>query len=413
MADILIGLQFGDEGKGKITDILSKDVDTVIRFQGGANAGHTIVVDGKEYKLHMVPSGIIQGKQCLIGNGCVVDFDQVEKEFAMLTAAGHDISLIKISKLAHVVVPEYKKLDSQQEEGRTNKIGTTQRGIGPTYEAKIARRGIQVGECYEPFITMDRLRATLSGVYLDEEIRDIAYRLRAQTDKLQSHFVDGIEFVQALLESNQRILLEGAQGTLLDVDFGSYPYVTSSSTTAGGACTGSGISPLHIENIWGVFKAYVTRVGEGPFDTEDCKYGQERPDGTFEDAEAYIREKGHEFGTTTGRPRRIGWLDLPALKRAIAINGCNRLAMMKLDVLSGLDLIKVCYDYLDNRIYTDEWTPMYEEFEGWTEDISGITNYFELPLNAQKLIVYIENEIGRSLDIISTSNDRSKVINLD
>lgn len=394
MADILIGLQYGDEGKGKITDLLSEEADLVVRFQGGANAGHTIIVGDQTFKLHLIPSGIVQDKMCLIGNGCVVDLDKLISEIKALEKIGKPIEFIFLSDLAHVVLPIHKRLDSHQEGARLNKIGTTQRGIGPTYEAKAARRGIRVKDC-EHFSTLRDILKDLCGGSMDSlEIDEVAIRMSAAYAILEEHIINGVELLQDFIENDKKILLEGAQGTLLDVDFGTYPYVTSSNCIAGAACTGAGLSPLHVKNIIGVFKAYTTRVGEGPFLTELLDSIGEK-----------IRTQGHEFGTTTGRPRRTGWIDLPSLRYAVALNGCNKLVMTKLDVLTGLDEVCICVDH-----GVGDQLMQYYSIPGWTEDITGVTKFEDLPENARYFVEFVEHALGQKMYMIGTGSNRNDII---
>ncbi|MFA5928933.1 MAG: adenylosuccinate synthetase [Candidatus Margulisiibacteriota bacterium] len=377
---IVIGTQWGDEGKGKITDILSEKADIVVRYQGGNNAGHTVVISGKVYKLHLIPSGIFYpGVVCVVGNGVVLDPQEFIKEVDLLKKNGIKVSPdnLKVSKTCHIIQAEHKERDIQAESKRGEaKIGTTMRGIGPAYEDKISRHG---------------LRAEQYG------------------KELEPYLIDSVVYLNDAVKQGKKMVLEGAQGTMLDVDHGTYPYVTSSNPTAGGACTGSGLGPTCIDDVLGVVKAYSTRVGEGPFPTElKDKLGEE------------IRTIGHEFGTTTGRPRRCGWLDLVVLRHAVRINGLTELVITKIDVLDTLPLLKVCTGYkYKGKILKDypsdlevfkECEPVLVEFAGWQSDLTKLTDKKMLPPNALKYLEFIAQETGVPISIVSVGADREQTI---
>jgi adenylosuccinate synthase len=415
--DILLGLQWGDEGKGKIVDALSPDYDIVARFQGGPNAGHSLEFNNVKHVLHLIPSGIFHaGKLNLIGNGVVLDPAVFKKEVESLGFPVEDaIKRLVISKKAHLILPGHRILDAASENAKGSlKIGSTLKGIGPAYTDKASRNGLRVG---------DILRENFSGLYkktLDYHLK-IAENFNFSFDlaEYEKGWFEGIELlkqftlinseylVQDMLKQQNRILAEGAQGTLLDIDFGSYPFVTSSNTISAGACTGLGVSPGQIGEVFGIFKAYCTRVGSGPFPTElNDAIGET------------IRKTGAEFGATTGRPRRCGWLDLPALKYAIMINGVTKLFMTKSDVLSGFGKIKICTEYKINGEMTDQIPfehdaviePVYKEIEGWEDDISGIREYDKLPASLKNYINYVERETGVPVTMVSVGPDRAETI---
>jgi len=415
--DILLGLQWGDEGKGKIVDALSNDYSLIARFQGGPNAGHTIEFNNVKHILHLIPSGIFHEKSLnLIGNGVVIDPAVLRKEIDSLGMPEAEIKKrLIISKKAHLILPGHRILDAVYESSKGNtKIGSTLMGIGPTYTDKAARKGLRVGDIF---------RNDFKELYkklLDYHLKIVSnYDFNFRLADYEQGWFEGIELmkrfriinseylVNDLLKSNKKILAEGAQGTMLDVDFGSYPFVTSSNTISAGACTGLGIPPSRTGEIFGIFKAYCTRVGNGPFPTE-----------LHDETGEKIRVKGGEFGSTTGRPRRCGWLDIPALKYAIMINGVTRLFMTKADVLSGFDKIKVCTSYRINNYETFEVPygcdadiePMYSEFEGWQEDISSVHSYSGLPEALKKYIKYIEDKTSVPITLISTGPDRNQMI---
>jgi len=418
---VVLGTQWGDEGKGKIVDILSEKSDIVARCQGGANAGHTVIIDGRKFILHLIPSGILHARCCcLIGNGVVLDLDQFFEEVDQLRSEGVDTdSRMYVSGLAHLVLPYHKWTEVFNEERRGNsKIGTTLRGIGPAYTDKYARFGVRVFDLFYP----DKLRAKLRANYEmksavierfssepDADPDHLAGRLLEYGKRLTNMVVDGSRFLVSAYQNGKSMLFEGAQGTLLDIDFGTFPYVTSSNTTVGGTMTGLGIPPKYIEETFGVVKAYTTRVGSGPFPTE-----------LTGDIGRSIQEKGAEFGATTGRPRRCGWLDLNLLKRSVDINGIDYIALTKLDVLDELAEIKVCTGYAQNDsahsdekfTFTDLSTiePIYRTLPGWEQSTSGITNADDLPEKARLYIKFIEDFTGAKIALISTGPDREETI---
>lgn len=418
---VVIGAQWGDEGKGKIVDLLSKEADYVVRYQGGANAGHTLKFDDRKVVLHLIPSGIFNGDaHCVIGNGVVIDPIALVEEIEGIKKM--DFSLegrFFISETAHVILPYHKLLDQMKEKRRgDNAIGTTGRGIGPAYVSKVSRVGIRMGDLKKPELLRSKI---------EQNLRDINFALEnlykepaLSADELMEELSDSIEVLKPYicnttnllhegLADDKEILLEGAQGSLLDVDHGTYPYVTSSSPTAGGACIGSGLPPTSLDKVMGITKAYCTRVGNGPFPTElHGEMGEE------------LRKKGQEFGATTGRPRRCGWLDLVALKYVVRLNGINELTLTKMDVMDGLEEIKVCTSY---RIDGEETTvfplaldeveriePVYTSLPGWKHSIEGITEMDELPSTAKSYIAFIEEYLGVKFKIISTGPKRSETI---
>ena len=385
MIDVLLGLQFGDEGKGKIIDYIANNYDTVARFNGGSNAGHTIFYNNKKYALHLIPSGIFYGKKCIIGNGVVIDPISLKKEIEIIEKDGIDvINNLYISKYAHIVTPEHVKIDKEKE--KILKIGTTGRGIGPCYTSKVERSGIRICDILDKKEYLDNIKSE-NYEYYDS----INYLLNLKITNILNHInID-----------SDMILAEGAQGTLLDVDFGTYPYVSSSNSTIGGVMTGLGSSHKKIRNVYGVFKAYMTRVGNGPFVTELKNEIGEK-----------IRNIGNEYGATTGRPRRCGWLDLPALKYACTINGVDSLIMTKSDVLNDFDEIKICIGYkfkdkidgeeysiyeFDSNIYNYDARPIYKTFNGWNTDNKETMEEF---------ILFIENFVGVNINIVSTGVNR-------
>ncbi|MCS3632768.1 adenylosuccinate synthase [Salinibacter ruber] len=426
---IVIGSQWGDEGKGKIVDLLSPDVDIVARYQGGANAGHTIVWDEEgeteEFVLHLVPSGIFhEGVTCVIGNGVVLDPKAILEEIEKIESLGIDVEgRLKISHNAHLIMPYHKAIEAAQEEDRASasdddEIGTTGRGIGPAYTDKFARTGIRVVDLLDEDVLRRKLRrsieeknAILRDVY-DAEALDVDRIVEEYVEfdqKIDDYVTDTSAYLSRALDGGARVLAEGAQGSLLDVDFGSYPYVTSSHPTAGGCCTGLGVSPTEIDRVLGIAKAYCTRVGNGPFPTElDGEVGQA------------LREKGGEFGATTGRPRRCGWLDLVALRYTCMVNGFNELALTKLDILSGIDELKVCteyrYDGKTTRRFPSEpqnltrVEPQYETLPGWEADISEVRHVDDLPRAAQDYLAFIENYLDVEIGLVSNGPRRSQII---
>ncbi len=418
---ILVGAQWGDEGKGKIIDILSEKADVIIRFQGGNNAGHTVVTGEEEFILHLIPSGILhKNKACVIGNGVVVDPEALLNEIDALKKRriGVDDSLI-ISDQVHIIFPYHKLLDELREKkkGKT-KIGTTKRGIGPCYADKVSRCGIRLTELLNPQefreklkFNIDEKNAILSTLYGHKgfSLDEIYERYIEYGKKLKKYIQNTPLFLNTAISKDKSLLFEGAQGTLLDIDHGTYPFVTSSNATAGGACAGSGISPIKINRIIGVAKAYTTRVGEGPFPTE---FGP--------DLMKKIRKKGKEFGATTGRPRRCGWLDVAILKHAVMINGLTELVLTKLDVLDDTDPIKVCVaykcggkvlkDFPSNMETLAECRPVYKELPGWKEDTSSVTKYRVLPLKARKYIAYISKFLKKKIPMVSVGSERRQTL---
>ena len=418
--DLLLGLQWGDEGKGKIVDVLTKDYDIIARFQGGPNAGHTLEFDGIKHVLHTIPSGIFhENATNVVGNGVVIDPVIFQKELHQLE--NFDIDFRKsllISRKAHLILPTHRLLDAASEAAKGKaKIGSTLKGIGPAYMDKTGRNGLRVGDLELPdWKAKYRSLADKHQAMIDFYNVDIQYDLKeleadffTAIESLQDlTFIDSEEYLYQALKSGKKILAEGAQGSLLDIDFGTYPFVTSSNTTAAGACTGLGISPGSIQEVFGIFKAYTTRVGSGPFPTE-----------LFDQDGETMGRVGNEFGATTGRPRRCGWLDLVALKYAVRINGVTRLMMMKADVLSGFETIKVCtaYHYQGNQIshlpYSIEapyLTPVYREMPGWKEDLTGMTAADELPKELQAYISFLEEELQVPISIVSVGPDRTQTI---
>ncbi|MET0832009.1 MAG: adenylosuccinate synthase [Acidimicrobiia bacterium] len=419
-ATVVVGAQWGDEGKGKITDVLSRSADLVVRFQGGNNAGHTIVVDGERFALTLIPSGVLYPNVTpVIANGCVVDPGVLLDEMDTLTARGVDPSRLRVSANAHLIMPYHRKLDAVMERylGR-QQIGTTKRGIGPAAMDKYARQGIRVQDLFDPKIFLAKLEAALKDrnriltkVYnqLPMDPAPIADEYLGYADRLHPHVADTSLLVWEAIRAGRNVLFEGAQGTLLDIDHGSYPFVTSSSPTAGGACAGAGIGPTMIDSVLGVAKAYISRVGGGPFPTE-----LDNPTG-----EAMV-EIGGEFGTVTGRRRRCGWLDGVVLRYAVRINGITELALTKLDVLSHFDTLRVAtaYDSLDVR-YTEfprqqrvlyNCHPVYQDLAGWGEDISGVERFDDLPKEAQLYVEYVEEIAGVPVTMVSVGPGRSATL---
>ena len=418
---VVVGLQYGDEGKGKITDVLSAKSDYVVRFQGGDNAGHTVYVGDEKFVLHLLPSGVLQCKgKCIIANGVVVNPKAFLKEIGQIEEKGMKTDHVFISRRAHVIMPYHILLDTYREEeaGGTH-IGTTKKGIGPCYEDKIARVGIRMVDLLNPEVLAEKIKKNLKiknslfEKYFDKptlEFDEIYNEFIELGQKLKDRIVDTEVELNQAIRDGKNILFEGAQAAMLDIDFGTYPYVTSSSPTTGGVCSGAGVPPTSLQNLIGVAKAYTTRVGEGPFSTElDNELGEK------------IRQIGFEFGATTGRPRRTGWLDLVSLKHATMINGINNLVITKLDVLSGIPTLKIATQYKteDGKIidyFTSSTTklynyePIYEELEGWIEDITKVRSYDELPANAKKYIEFIENYLGINVYLVSVGPERSQNI---
>ena len=419
--DVVLGLQWGDEGKGKIIDILSEYADVIVRFQGGANAGHTIVVGGKKVILHLIPSGILHEKKyCIIGNGVVLDPGILEQEINDLKSIGYikDDKRLMISGLTHIIMPYHKKLDMLRESKKKNKIGTTGRGIGPAYEDKVSRMGIRVIDLLDKKMFSDMVKENLEiknfiikKYYKDQpfKAREIIKSYEVYRKLLKKYTTDTTQFIHKCQQEGKKMLFEGAQGTYLDVDHGTYPFVTSSNTVSGNIFSGSGAPPTSVGYILGICKAYTTRVGEGPFPTELSDETGER-----------IRKIGGEYGATTNRPRRCGWFDAVIVRRALKLNGVKGLCMMKLDVLDEFDKIRVCTKYkLGNRFLTDppmattsypKCEPVYEDIDGWNSPTRGITSYGDLPLNARKYLKRLEEIVGVNIDIISTGPERESTI---
>ena len=418
--DVLLGLQWGDEGKGKIVDVFCPKYDLIARFQGGPNAGHTLEFDNKKFVLNTIPSGIFnEGTLNLIGNGVVIDPIILKRELDNLKAAGFDPvgkGNLVIARKAHLILPTHQLLDAASESNMgAGKIGSTLKGIGPTYMDKTGRNGLRVGDTTLPDF-MERYEKLkqkhLSMLAHYGEIPDFSEKERAFMDAIEFlksiPHVDSEHLVNQYLEDGKRVLAEGAQGTLLDVDFGSYPFVTSSNTTTAGACTGLGIAPNKIGEVFGIFKAYATRVGGGPFPTElENETGEK------------LRQLGHEFGATTGRARRTGWIDLPALKYAIMINGVTELIMMKADVLDTFDKIYVCthykyqgetIDYMPYEIITHQPEPILKEVEGWNTDLTGIRSKDEIPAALNNYIAFLEQELNVPIKYLSVGPDRTQTI---
>ncbi|MFB9974736.1 adenylosuccinate synthase [Allobacillus sp. SKP2-8] len=417
---VVVGTQWGDEGKGKITDFLAQQSDVVARFQGGDNAGHTIQFAGQTYKLHLIPSGIFNDdKICILGNGMVINPKSLLKEMDYVKSHGADLSHLKISNRAHVILPYHMELDRLQEEskGADKQIGTTKKGIGPAYADKVNRIGIRMAELIDPETLKEKLEDIVEeknhwmkhfgGEPLD--IDAIYEEYKAYGETLAPYVTDTSIVLEEEVEKGNKILFEGAQGVMLDIDHGTYPYVTSSSTSAAGVATGSGIGPNMIEQVIGVSKAYTTRVGDGPFPTE-----------LSGDIAHQIREVGREYGTTTGRPRRVGWFDAVVVNHSRRTSGMTAISLNCLDVLTGIDTLKICvgYDYEGERInyypanlrQLEKCQPVYEELPGWKEDITNVTSFEELPQNAQTYLERIEQLTKTKVAIFSVGPDREQTI---
>ncbi|WP_026902590.1 adenylosuccinate synthase [Pedobacter glucosidilyticus] len=420
--DVLLGLQWGDEGKGKIVDVLAPQYDLIARFQGGPNAGHTLEFDGKKYVLNTIPSGIFEKNTLnLIGNGVVIDPIILKRELDKLKDAGHDLLAKKnlfIGRKAHLILPTHQLLDAASEKKMGDgKIGSTLKGIGPTYMDKTGRNGLRIGdiglpdfkERYQKLVEKHKSILAHYGEVEDFSEKEAAFFEAIELIK-KFPFVDSEHLVNDYLKQGKTVLAEGAQGTMLDIDFGSYPFVTSSNTTTAGACTGLGVAPKNIGDVIGIFKAYCTRVGGGPFPTElDNEMGEE------------LRKIGNEFGATTGRPRRTGWIDLPALKYAILLNGVTQLVMTKADVLSGFDKIYACthynyngetIDYMPYDICSIQPEPVYEELEGWNEDLTGIRSPEEVPARLKNYIAYLEKHLEVPIKYLSVGPDRTQTLTM-
>ncbi|WP_286748073.1 adenylosuccinate synthase [Roseivirga sp. UBA1976] len=417
--DVLLGLQWGDEGKGKVVDYLAPKYNVVARFQGGPNAGHTLEFDGHKHVLHQIPSGIFREQILnIIGNGVVLDPVIFKKEIEGLAKFNIDFTKnLFISKKTQLILPSHKLLDAAYEHSKgKDKIGSTLKGIGPSYQDKIARNGLRVGDILAPGFE-DRYRNLVNKHERILQHYDFEYNL----NQVEKPFFEAVEFlknftlvnseykINECIRSNQTVLAEGAQGSLLDIDFGSYPYVTSSNTMTAGACTGLGVAPKNIGEVFGIFKAYCTRVGGGPFPTE-----------LFDSTGAAIQKEGNEFGATTGRPRRCGWLDIPALNYAIMINGVTQLFMMKADVLSFLDEIKVCTAYklkdgtltqeMPFQLLDEEVEPVYETLPGWKKDLAKVKSYGDMPDQLKQYIEFIESKTNTPIKIVSVGPDRTQTV---
>jgi len=415
---VVVGAQWGDEGKGKVIDVLAADADVIIRYQGGNNAGHTVIVDHDEFVFHLIPSGLLHpGKIGLIGNGVVIDPEALLDELARLRARGIEVEhALKISDQAHLIFPYHKRLDVAEEAARTGRIGTTGRGIGPCYVDKVARCGIRVADLYDEEVFATKLRQNveeknrlLQTLYREPpvEFQMLFEQYRRFATVLAPFVVNGARFLHEAIQHNKRLLFEGAQGTLLDLDHGTYPYVTSSNATAGGACTGAGVPPTCIDRIIGVVKAYTTRVGEGPFPTEFPSTLMEQ-----------IRTKGKEFGATTGRPRRCGWFDAVIARHAVWVNGCDAIVVTKLDVLDEMPTIQLCVGYRDGTKQLDEFPsdmamlsrcePIYEQHQGWQCDTGEVERFEDLPKAAQTYLKRLETLLGVPICLISIGSKREQ-----
>jgi len=418
--DLILGLQWGDEGKGKIVDVLTEDYNIIARFQGGPNAGHTLEFDGIKHVLHTIPSGIFHNNKLnIIGNGVVIDPVILKTEIDKLHELDVDLSnKLMISRKAHLILPTHRLIDKASELSKgKKKIGSTLKGIGPTYMDKTGRNGLRVGD-----LELDGWEEKLNNLIkkhlnlVNNFNVDFDFNIQELTDEFTESikflkkikFIDSEHFLNKSIDEGKKVLGEGAQGSLLDIDFGTYPYVTSSNTTSAGACTGLGIAPNKINQVYGIFKAYTTRVGSGPFPTE-----------LFDSTGERMAKIGNEFGATTGRPRRCGWLDLVSLKHSITVNGVTDLIMMKGDVLSGIDKIKVCtkynyngevVDYMPFSIMDENIEPIYEEIDGWEEDITQAKSYNNLPLNFKNYVTFLEDKLNLKIKIVSVGPDRKQTI---
>jgi adenylosuccinate synthase len=416
---VVVGAQWGDEGKGKVVDLYAPYADLVVRYAGGANAGHTLVVGGEKLILHLIPSGILHEQtKCVVGQGTVIDPDVFLKEIQALSERGVSTQgRLLASQRAHVVLPHHKLIDELREKKSNGEIGTTKRGIGPCYEDKVARRGVRMGDLRDTKRLRSKLEANLEcwqpvaedlgGTLPNAD--EVASQYAELGEALRSTIGDAAAVVRASIQADEKILLEGAQGTMLDIDNGTYPFVTSSNAVAGGACAGAGIGPTHIRRAVGIAKAYTTRVGGGPFPTElENETGQQ------------LRDAGAEYGSTTGRPRRCGWLDLVALRHAVAVNGLDELAITKLDVLTEVAELNVCVAYeLDGERLTyppyehlEAVQPVYETLEGWTEDLSACRTRNDLPPAAQSYLARIEQEVACRVGVVSVGPDREETADL-
>jgi len=418
---VITGAQWGDEGKGKIVDILTEDADYIVRYQGGHNAGHTVVIGDSKFVLHLIPSGILRpGKKCVIGNGVVIDPQALLAEIDGLLEKVIAVSEnLLISGRAHIIMPYHRAIEKESEKQKGSlKIGTTGRGIGPTYADKMARVGVRVADLLDKEVFREKLKTNIQEMnyFLDRlygakgfVVEEIYDEYTGYAERLRDFITDTAVLLNRVLREGKNVLFEGAQGTHLDVDHGTYPYVTSSNATSGGACTGTGVGPTKIDKVVGVVKAYTTRVGSGPFPTE-------LNDATGE----FLRDKGREFGATTGRPRRCGWFDAVATRYAADVNGFTGMVLTKMDVLDDLDEIRICTGYrYQGKQYTDmpsqlnvleECEPVYETIQGWKAATAGLSKYDALPLNAKKYVERIQELIGVDVDIISTGFRRNETI---
>jgi len=419
---VLVGLQWGDEGKGKIIDVLTRDTKVIVRFQGGNNAGHTVEIGDQKYVVHLIPSGILrEGTFNIIGNGLVVDLAHLYKEIKYLADKGIDVkSRLMISNRAHVISACHRQMDGMSENSLGDKkIGTTKRGIGPAYADKVNRCGIRMSDLLDIETFKSKFIAQAeeyNKAFAAAGVAELDYEAELETllpiiEYIKPMISDTTALINAEIKKGENVLFEGAQGTWLDVDFGTYPYVTSSNTTSGGACTGSGVSPRHIDSVMGIVKAYTTRVGEGPFMTE-----------LFDEDGAELARVGHEFGATTGRPRRCGWLDAVATRAAVEINGADQLTLTKLDVLDGFKTIKICTGYkLDGEVMDtmpldlnriDEVEPIYEEHPGWETSLENVRSFDDLPENAKKYVRRVEELLDSKVKIISVGPKREQTFEL-
>jgi len=415
--DVLLGLQWGDEGKGKIVDVLTSQYDIIARFQGGPNAGHTLVFDGIKHVTHTIPSGIFN-ENCVnvVGNGVVIDPVIFKREIEELNELGVDVhSRLKVSRKVHLILPTHRLIDQASEKAKgKDKIGSTLKGIGPTYMDKTGRNGLRMGEIMEPnfkekYAFLVRKHGQILKFYnFDYDLEPLEKEWFEAVEVMRSlELIDSEHYINNSLKEGKSILAEGAQGTLLDIDFGSYPYVTSSNTVCAGACTGLGIAPNKTGEVIGIFKAYCTRVGSGPFPSE-----------LNDETGKRMQDAGHEFGATTGRPRRCGWIDLPALKYAVMINGVTQLIMTKADVLSGFESLEVCthYNYKGKQIdylpysIEEDVTPVYKEMKGWSADLTKMDSIEDIPVELQDYIEYLESELEVPINMISVGPDRKQIL---
>lgn len=414
--DVILGLQWGDEGKGKIVDVLTPEYGIVARFQGGPNAGHTLEFEGQKYILKSIPSGIFQdGKINIIGNGVVIDPAMFKQEVDALAASGHTLTdRLYISEKAHLILPTHRLLDAASEQAKgDSKIGTTGRGIGPAYTDKIGRNGLRVGDLFHNFDekyqkVIARHKEILSHYNFEYDLTELEAQWFEGVETLKKfHIIESENFINKQLSEGAKVLAEGAQGSMLDIDFGSYPFVTSSNTVCAGACTGLGIAPKAIGEVYGIFKAYCTRVGSGPFPTE-----------LFDEEGQMLRDKGHEYGSVTGRPRRCGWIDLVALRYTIMLNGVTKLVMMKSDVLDSFVTIKACVAYNRDGKETvdlpfdiaDNVTPVWIELPGWETDMTKMKSENEFPEEFNAYVSFLEEELGVPIAIVSVGPDRAQTI---